>query len=176
MATTPTKESKTSKLHSFLCVFDYFHNVNVNMLVTQLCLTLCDPMGCSLPGSSVHGILQARILEWVAISSPGDLPNLGIEPGSPSLQADCLLSEPQQNGLHHITWFLQSLWPGRSLLSLSMHKSYKSYRTHSKCHLLSEAFPDGSSSTTQWEEPFFCVLMSFSCTMLIAGIPFGLLR
>ena len=38
-------------------------------LVTQLCLTLCSPMDCSLPGSSVHGILQARILEWVAISS-----------------------------------------------------------------------------------------------------------
>ena len=36
--------------------------------VAQLCPTLCDPMGCSLPGSSVHGILQARILEWVAIS------------------------------------------------------------------------------------------------------------
>ena len=37
-------------------------------LVTQLCLTLCDPMDCSLPGSSVHGIFQARILEWIAIS------------------------------------------------------------------------------------------------------------
>ena len=36
-------------------------------LVTQLCLTLCDPMDYSPPGSSVHGILQARILEWVAI-------------------------------------------------------------------------------------------------------------
>ena len=36
--------------------------------VTQLCPTLCDPMACSPPGSSVHGILQARILEWVAIS------------------------------------------------------------------------------------------------------------
>ena len=36
---------------------------------TQFCLTLWDPMDCSLPGSSVHGILQARILEWVAISS-----------------------------------------------------------------------------------------------------------
>ena len=35
---------------------------------TQLWLTLCNPMGCSLPGSSVHGILQAIILEWVAIS------------------------------------------------------------------------------------------------------------
>ena len=36
--------------------------------VTQLCLTLCDPIDCSLPGSSIHGIFQARILEWVAIS------------------------------------------------------------------------------------------------------------
>ena len=38
------------------------------MLVTQSCPTLCDPMDCSPPGSSVCGILQARILEWVAIS------------------------------------------------------------------------------------------------------------
>ena len=36
--------------------------------VTQSCLTLCNLMDCSLPGSSVHGILQARVLEWVAIS------------------------------------------------------------------------------------------------------------
>ena len=36
--------------------------------VAQSCLTLCNPMDCSPPGSSVHGILQARILEWVAIS------------------------------------------------------------------------------------------------------------
>ena len=34
----------------------------------QSCLTLCDPMDCSLPGFSIHGILQARTLEWVAIS------------------------------------------------------------------------------------------------------------
>ena len=51
---------------------------------------LCDPMDCSSPGSSVHGILWARILEWVAT---GDLPNPGIEPGSPALQADSLPSE-----------------------------------------------------------------------------------
>ena len=38
-------------------------------LVTQLCPTLCDPMDCSPPGSSVHGIFQARVLEWIAISS-----------------------------------------------------------------------------------------------------------
>ena len=41
--------------------------VCVCVLVAQSCLTLCDPMDYSLPGSSVHGILQARILEWVAI-------------------------------------------------------------------------------------------------------------
>ena len=41
--------------------------VNVNVLVTQSCLTLCDPMDCSPPASSVHGILQARILEWIAL-------------------------------------------------------------------------------------------------------------
>ena len=38
------------------------------VLAAQLCLILCDPMGCSPSGSSVHGVLQARILEWVAIS------------------------------------------------------------------------------------------------------------
>ena len=38
------------------------------MYCAQSCQTLCNPMGCSLPGSSVHGVLQARILEWVAIS------------------------------------------------------------------------------------------------------------
>ena len=38
------------------------------VLVTQLCPTLCDPMDSNLPGSSVHGILQARILQWVASS------------------------------------------------------------------------------------------------------------
>ena len=37
------------------------------VFIAQLCPTLCDPMNCSLPGSSVHGIFQARILEWVAI-------------------------------------------------------------------------------------------------------------
>ena len=51
---------------------------NKVVLVTQLCPNLCDPMDCSLPRSSVHRISQARILEWVAISPPGDLSKLGI--------------------------------------------------------------------------------------------------
>ena len=65
--------------------------------IAQLCLTLCDPMDCSPPGFSVHGILQARILEWVAIPFSGDLPNPGIKPGSVALQADSLSSEPPAN-------------------------------------------------------------------------------
>ena len=47
----------------------------VAVKVAQSCSTLCDPMDYT-----VHGILQARILEWVVFPSPGDLPNLGIEP------------------------------------------------------------------------------------------------
>ena len=48
----------------------------------QLCPTLCDPMDCSPLGSSVHGIPQARILEWVAVSYSRDLPDIGTEPKS----------------------------------------------------------------------------------------------
>ena len=56
----------------------------------QLCLTLCDPVDCSLSDSSVCGILQARILEWVAVSfSRGS-----SQPRSLALQADSLPSEP----------------------------------------------------------------------------------
>ena len=58
-------------------------------------LLFCNPMDCCSPDSSVHRIPLARILEWVAIPSPGDLPNPGIEPGSPALQeGDSLPSEP----------------------------------------------------------------------------------
>ena len=58
------------------------------MKVTQLCPTLCDPMDYT-----AHGILQARILEWVAFPSPVDIPNPGIKPGSPALQVDSLPAE-----------------------------------------------------------------------------------
>ena len=62
--------------------------------VTQSCPTLCDPVDCSLPGFSVHGFLQARILEWSPFPSPADLPDPGIKPESPALEADALTSEP----------------------------------------------------------------------------------
>ena len=60
----------------------------------QLCLTLCNPMNCSLPGSSVHGIFQARILEWVAISK---LWKILEEMGIP----------------YHITCLLRNLYAGQ---------------------------------------------------------------
>ena len=65
------------------------------MLVAQSYPTLCNPMDCSPPASSVHGIFQAREY-WSGLSfpSPGDLPNPGIKPGCPASQADSLLSEP----------------------------------------------------------------------------------
>ena len=49
----------------------------MKVLVTRSCLTFCDPMDYSPLGSSVHGISQVRILEWVVIPPPGDLPILG---------------------------------------------------------------------------------------------------
>ena len=63
------------------------------MLVTQSCPTLCDPMDCSPSGSSVHGILQARILEMVAISfSRGSSLTQGSNLGMLHCQMDSLLS------------------------------------------------------------------------------------
>ena len=55
----------------YICVYIYIYIYNmvkkVKMLVAQSCPTLCDPIDCGLPGSSVHGILQAKIVEWVAM-------------------------------------------------------------------------------------------------------------
>ena len=54
------------------------YSVCVHAKSLQLCLTLCNPMDCSLPGSSIHGILQARIMERVACLPPGHLHKPGI--------------------------------------------------------------------------------------------------
>ena len=60
------------------------------VLGAQSCLTLCDPMDCSPPGFSAHGISQASILEWVAIPFSRNLPDPGIKPRFPALKADSL--------------------------------------------------------------------------------------
>ena len=63
------------------------------------CIWLCNPRDCNPPGSSVHRILQAEILEWVAISSPGDPPDPGIKPvfpTSPALAGRVFTSAPPE--------------------------------------------------------------------------------
>ena len=72
---------------------EHLLNTGIRVKSLQSCLTLCDPMDCSPPGSFVHGILQARILEWVAAPSSGSSWSR-IEHMSPvalALQADSLL-------------------------------------------------------------------------------------
>ena len=66
----------SSGLSFHYCFFYSFAWANVCAQLLQSCPTLCDPVDCSLPGSSVHGILQARRLEWVAMpSSRGSSPS-----------------------------------------------------------------------------------------------------
>ena len=66
----------------------------MKVLVKLSCLTLCDPMDCSSPGSYVHRILHGRILKLVAIPSPGYLPEPGFKERSPTMQVNSLSSEP----------------------------------------------------------------------------------
>ena len=80
----------------------------LKMIVTQLHLTLCSPMDCSSPVSAVHGILQAGILEWVAIPFSKDLPEPGIQPWSPALP-----SEPPNKDLKIRILFLQKKKGGK---------------------------------------------------------------
>ena len=76
--------------------------VHMLCLVAQLCPTLCSPMGCSLPGSSVHGDFPGKNtgVGCHAPHPPRDLPNPGIELGSPALQVDSLPAEPPGKPIH----------------------------------------------------------------------------
>ena len=59
---------------------DKIYTSKVTSEVAQSCPTLCNPTDCSLPGSSVHGIFQTRILEWLPFPSPGELSDPEIKP------------------------------------------------------------------------------------------------
>ena len=91
------KQIKSSSIKKMgcvcVCVCVCMKSGKVKVLVAQLCPTFATPWTVALQ-APVCGILQARILEWVAIPFPEDLPDLGIEPGSPALQADSLPTEP----------------------------------------------------------------------------------
>ena len=90
---------KNNQTFNFRITFDFQKSCKDNTesplcSVTQLCLTLFDSMDCSSPGSSIHGILQARILEWVSFPPSGDLPDPGIKPRFPALEVDSLPAVP----------------------------------------------------------------------------------
>ena len=72
------------------------------ILVAKLCSTLCDPMDYSLPGSSVHRISQARMLDRLPFSSPGNLPDPGTEPVSPALAVNSLPLSHQGSPLQRL--------------------------------------------------------------------------
>ena len=62
----------------------------LSLCCAQSCLTLCDPMDCSLPASSVHGFSRQQYWSGLPCPPPGHFPNPGMEPGSPALHADSL--------------------------------------------------------------------------------------
>ena len=113
----------------------------------QSCLTLWDPMDCSLPGSSVHETLQARILEWVAKLSSGDLPDPGIEPTSlvsPALAggffttSGTLETSCNQSWENWICW--QVTEPAHSNQELGTKEGRnKRKNTHLRCQILQPA-------------------------------------
>ena len=128
--------------------------------VTQSCLTLCDPTDYT-----VHGILQARVLEWVSFPFPGDIPNPGIEPRSSALQADSLvqfssvaqscpaLCHPMDTGLPvlhyqreltqtHVHWVGDAIQPSHPLLLLLLPTSiFPSIRVFSNESVLRIRWP-----------------------------------
>ena len=86
----------TKKVHLYSVSYFYvcdFKCVCV-CLVAKSCLVLCDSMDCSLPGSSVHGICQVRILEWVVFPFSRDFANPRIKPTSPELAGGFFTTEP----------------------------------------------------------------------------------
>ena len=101
---------KTTNAKSYAKDFMYI-NACVHSESLQSCLTLCYPVDCSLPGFSVHGILQARILDWVAIYSSRDPPHPATEPRS--LMSPALADE----------FFTSSaIWKFHNVYKISEHK------------------------------------------------------
>ena len=74
--------------------------MNVKVKLLSRVRLFATPMACSLSGFSVHGIFQQEYWSGLPFPSPGDLPNPGIELGSPTLQADALVSEPLGKSKH----------------------------------------------------------------------------
>ena len=143
---------KVHKINKSCLLFLVLLILYVCCLVTKSCLNLCNPMDSNLPGSSVHGISQTRMLEWVAIFFSRDLPQPGIQPTSHTLSSGFFIhltvqiSQPADflwsNILQHARLPCPSAIPGACSDS---------------CSLSHWCYPTISSSVI----PFFSRLQSF---------------
>ena len=123
----------------------------VQMLVTQSCPTLCDPIDYRPPGSSVHGIRQARILEWVAISFSGGLPKPGIKHCFLTLQADSLPTEPPGKPFVQLCYkFMVSHIPSLPTPSYNSLEQLKELRKV-PCLQLPFYYKEHNSGTAKWK-------------------------
>ena len=120
------------------------HFYAVLCLVIQSCLTLCDPMDWAFQSPLSMGILQARILEWVAMPFSSGLPNQGVEPRSPALQVDFLPSwatrEAQYSpSLLYKELILRHILSNKKCYGLGQEPHHKCYHPCEKFILSSEA-------------------------------------
>ena len=121
--------------------------VCVHAKLLQLCPTLCSPMDCSPPGSSVRGILQARILEWIAVPSSSGSSWPGMKPvslSSPALAGRFFTISATWEGYVYINEYLQPL------LFLSLPSHVRLFATP-----WTVAWQASLSLTTSWSSPKF---------------------
>ena len=121
-------------------------------LVTMSCPTLCNPVDCSLPGSSILGILQARILAWVAM--PSSRGNPRIEPVSPALAGRFFTTEPLGKLLLLINGRLTSYIFGTVML-LMICCGHISELERKERHILHPSKQKGDWAKRVWREPGF---------------------
>ena len=126
-------------------MYMYESEVKVKVLVAQLCLTLCNTRDWSPPGSSVHGILQARILEWVAMLCSRGSSQPGIDPRFPALQEDSLPSEPPRKPYIYMAIYIYTHILNKSLLSDMWFTNTFSQSVSSAFIFLAESFTEQSS-------------------------------
>ena len=146
-----------------VCLYDHSRLVGCEMVCACLVVSAVSdslwPMDCSPPGSSVHGILQARVLEWVTNCPPGVLPNPGTEPVSPmfaALQVDSSLLGHQGRPWSGILWLWLAFCWWLVILNIIFCSSFV-YR------LLKNVYPDPLVI-------FKLVYLSFYC--LVVGVLF----